>query len=150
MKISRSSPRFLAKTGGKGGKKFRLIVFHEAKGGKMKALNSKSWAMAWGSYLPAGNSALTQWGGGYGGWGMGPGMMGYWGMGYFGMFFMLAFWILVIVGLVFLVKWLFHASKGERGVFSTGTRALDILKERYAKGEISKEEFDRIRRDLIS
>jgi putative membrane protein len=63
---------------------------------------------------------------------------------------MLAFWILVIAGLVFLVRWLFHASRGDRAVSSTGTRALDILKERYAKGEITKEEFDRIRQDLIS
>ncbi|MGE5254126.1 MAG: SHOCT domain-containing protein [Planctomycetaceae bacterium] len=118
----------------------------------MKALNSKSWAMALGASLPAGNSALTQWGwgGGYGGWGMGPGMMGYWGMGWFGMIFMLAFWVLVIAGLVFLVRWLFHASRGDRGVSSTGTRALEILKERYAKGEITKEEFDRTRQDLVS
>jgi putative membrane protein len=146
MKVSRSASPFLVKLKG------ILFCFCEAKGGKMKGWNLKSWAMALGFPLPVGNSALTQWGGsgGYGGWGMGPGMMGYWGMGWFGMVFMLAFWILVIVGLVFLVKWLFHASKGERGVSSTGMRALDILKERYAKGEITKEEFDRIRRDLIS
>jgi putative membrane protein len=39
---------------------------------------------------------------------MGPGMMGEWGMGWFGGLFALIFWILVIVGLVFLIRWLIH------------------------------------------
>jgi putative membrane protein len=94
--------------------------------------------------------ALIQWGGGYGGWGTGPGMMGYWGIGWFGMIFMVVFWILVIVGLVFLVRWLVHASKADRGVSSASSRPLEILKERYARGEITKEEFDRIKHDLLS
>ena len=40
------------------------------------------------------------------GWQMGPGMMGSWGMGWFGGIFMIVFWILVIVGLIFMVRWL--------------------------------------------
>ena len=87
------------------------------------------------------------------GWHMGPGMMGDWGMGWFGMIFMLVFWGLVIVGLVLLVKWLYHATKGEKAdrspTGSSGSRALDILKERYARGEIDKAEFASKKRDLM-
>ena len=93
---------------------------------------------------------LSQWGGGYGGGGMGPGMMGGWGMGWFGSIFMLIFWVLVIIGLVFLIKWLIQTTKGEKDSTRTSSRALDILGERYARGEINKDEFEKIKRDLQS
>jgi putative membrane protein len=94
--------------------------------------------------------AFAQWGGGYGGGGMGPGMMGGWGMGWFGGIFMIVFWVLVIIGLVFLIKWLIQSTKGEKEVARVGSRALDILRERYAKGELDKEEFQRMKADLQS
>ena len=88
------------------------------------------------------------------GWHMGPGMMGDWGMGWFGMIFMIVFWVLVIVGLVFLIRWLFHAAGREKFNISTGgssgSRALDILKERYARGEIDKGEFESKKQDLLN
>jgi putative membrane protein len=91
--------------------------------------------------------ALAQMGG-YRDWHMGPGMMGGWGMGWwFGMIFMLLFWGLVIVGLVLLIKWLVQTTR-KGGVSNGGTRALDILKERYARGEINKEEFEDKKRVL--
>ncbi len=84
------------------------------------------------------------------GYGMGQGMMGGWGMGWFGMIFMLIFWVLVIVGLVLLVKWLIQTTKGDKDVVHSSSRALEILNERYAKGEIEKEEFEKVKRDLQS
>jgi putative membrane protein len=94
------------------------------------------------------NQALAQQQG-YGGWGMGPGMMGNWGMGGFGMIFMMVFWVLVIVGLVFLVKWLIQTTSSGKTNGSTGSKPIDILKERYARGEIDKAEFESMKKDLL-
>ncbi|MBW2122822.1 MAG: hypothetical protein JRH07_13405, partial [Deltaproteobacteria bacterium] len=74
--------------------------------------------------------ALAQWRG-YGGWGMGPGMMGWgYGMGWFGMILMAAFWIAVIVGIVFLIRWLVLSARGTSHTGSSGESPLEILKKR--------------------
>ena len=96
------------------------------------------------------DKVFAQGGGGYGGWHMGPGMMGGWGTGWFGMIFMIAFWVLVIAGLIFLIKWFVQATKGEKSGVRGGANALDILKERYARGEIGKDEFENMKRDVLS
>ena len=93
------------------------------------------------------NMALAQ-GGRYEDWHMGPGMMGYWGMGWFGGIFMIVFWILILVGLVFVIRWLVQATGKGAHSAQSGSRAMDILKERYARGEIDREEFEQRRRDL--
>jgi putative membrane protein len=77
---------------------------------------------------------MGDWGGGWG-----------WGMG-FGWIFMILFWALIILGIVALAKWLFSAS-GSRG---SDKRPLEILKERYARGEITREQYEQLRRDLES
>jgi putative membrane protein len=79
-------------------------------------------------------------------------MMMPWGMfgsgfGALGMLFMLVFWVLVIAGIVLLVKWLADPSR-QAGGAGAGESALDILKRRYARGEIDKNEFEVKRRDL--
>jgi putative membrane protein len=72
------------------------------------------------------------------GYWMGPRMMN-WGVGmwWFMPFVMLAFWIVVIVGMIFFIRWIVWSSKGRE--IKSEERPLDILKKRYAKGEISKE-----------
>lgn len=61
--------------------------------------------------------------------------------------FMWIFWILVIIGLVFLIKWLVQQSKP--GETKDSETPLEILQKRYAKGEINKEEFEQKRKDLL-
>ena len=76
--------------------------------------------------------------------------MWYWhqGMGWwmvFGGIWMLLFWG-AIIGLVI---WGISTLTGRRGSGVGAPRTpLDIAKERYAKGELSKEEFEQIRKDL--
>lgn len=74
-------------------------------------------------------------------------MMGGYGMGGFGFggIFMLLWWVLLIVGIVFLVKWMISSS-GAGG--QSGDKALDILKERYARGEIDEQEYRKKKQDL--
>jgi len=67
-----------------------------------------------------------------------------WGMG-FGWIFMVFFWALVILGIVYIVQAISRRA-GQSGREET---PLDILKKRYAKGEITKEEFERMKDDLL-
>ncbi|MFH1032549.1 MAG: SHOCT domain-containing protein [Chloroflexota bacterium] len=92
-------------------------------------------------------SIFGGWGGysGYGGYG---GMMGPWaggtGWGWFMPILMIVFWGLVIWAIVALVRGL-SSGGGSRQEES----ALDVLKKRYARGEISKEEYEAKKKDLL-
>lgn len=79
---------------------------------------------------------MMNWGNGFGGW---------WGP-FFGPFFMILFWALIIIGIVYLVKMLTGTAGQTEEKRET---PLDILKKRYAKGEIDKKEFDKKKKDLM-
>jgi putative membrane protein len=60
------------------------------------------------------------------------------GMGFgFGWIFMILFWLLVIMGIVYILKNMFSSR-----VLANNETAEDILKKRYAAGEITKSEFN--------
>lgn len=69
------------------------------------------------------------------------------GWGWFGPIMMILFWVLVILGIIYLVKAL---AVGRGGAPPREETAIDILKKRYARGEIDAEEFARRRKDLES
>jgi len=71
------------------------------------------------------------------GWGAGS-MIGWFGGGVM----MIVFWVLFIA----LIVWIVREVSGKNA--RSSSQALDILKERYAKGEIDKEEFDSKKKDL--
>jgi putative membrane protein len=75
---------------------------------------------------------------------MGYGMTGGFG---FGWIFMILWGVLIIVGIVALVKWM-SAPSAAGGHGGGESRALNILKERYARGEIDEQEFQKKKHDL--
>jgi putative membrane protein len=97
---------------------------------------------------------------GFGGFGMmGPGMMGGYGMmrGYgspygfannpIGGILSLVFWALIIAGVAVLVVWLVRSSRWTSRASSPDS-AVEILKSRYARGEITKDQFNEMKGDL--
>jgi len=56
------------------------------------------------------------------------------------------FWILIIVGVVLIIRWL--TERNGQGKTSPAESPLAILKTRYAKGEIDKETFETMKRDI--
>lgn len=79
----------------------------------------------------------------YGDWGYGQ-MMGF-GFG-FGWIFTIIFWVLIVWAIVAFVR----AISGKSGDWMKNEEdsAMKILKDRYAKGEIDKEEFEQKKKDI--
>jgi putative membrane protein len=65
-----------------------------------------------------------------------------------GMLFMLLVGVLTVVGIVFLGRWMLGQTTTPQRETSEDS-ALDILKKRYARGEINKEEYEEKKRDLL-
>lgn len=76
----------------------------------------------------------------YGYWGN---MMG-WRYGLNGWIFTVIFWILIILGVVALIR---HLGAPQEPV-RDGKTPMEILKERYARGEIDKKEYEEKKKDL--
>jgi putative membrane protein len=76
-----------------------------------------------------------------GGFGLGGGM-------FFGGILMLAFWVFILGGAVWFVVTLARGGQSALTTPTIGQTSLAILQARYAKGEITKEQFDQMRRDL--
>jgi putative membrane protein len=68
------------------------------------------------------------------------------GMMIFGFLLMILFW----GGIIALIVWAVRRSTGHRPNGLSVRSPLDIAKERYAKGEITKEQFEQIKKDLSS
>lgn len=66
-------------------------------------------------------------------------------MSWVGPIAMIVLWALVVTAMVFLIRYLARQSRSS----SNDSSALAILKERYAKGEINREEFEQKRKDLL-
>lgn len=77
-------------------------------------------------------------------------MMGQYGYGVgwmaAGWITMLLVWTLVIVGIVALVRWI--GAQGAPSPGGSAGTALEILKRRYASGEITKEQYESMKRDV--
>ena len=73
-------------------------------------------------------------------WEMHP--MWWWGgLGMMAMMFL--FWVIFIVGLIVAIRWLIGKGREQ----STDS-ALEILRQRYARGEINKDEYEARKKDL--
>jgi len=71
-----------------------------------------------------------------------------WGVGMLiGMGAFVLFWVLVLAGVALLIRWLWVQA---RPTAKAEESALEILKRRYARGEITREEFETTRRDLLA
>ncbi len=68
------------------------------------------------------------------------------GFGFFGPILMILWWAFVIYAIVVFLRWLADSGRGHHK--HRGNNALNLLKERYAKGEIEKKEFEEKKADL--
>ncbi len=106
-----------------------------------RRLTMKKMTLAWLTLTAWPASAMADpgdaWADGYGH------MMGGWGYGLFGPLMMLVYWGVIIALIVVVVRWL-SDNRGQAG----RKDAMDILRERFAAGEIDEEEFNRRKRAL--
>jgi len=81
---------------------------------------------------------------------MWPNMMGglFGGWSIVGMILMFIFWALLITGIILLIVWIVRRVSYPGRDLSRTDKAMEILKERYARGEINKEDFEKMKKDM--
>ncbi len=96
------------------------------------------------TFTPLVFGAISGWQ--YGGWGMmGPGMMG----GFSWMWLIPVFWMVFLGLIIWAIVASIRSSSESRGSdFSEADSALELLKKRYARGEIDKQEYEEKKKDL--
>ena len=76
-------------------------------------------------------------------------MMHGFGFGIGGLLLMVLFWIVLIAGAVWLIKMIFSGTSNRPGEDSgKNENAIDILNKRYARGELEREDYERMKADL--
>lgn len=87
--------------------------------------------------------------------GFGSGLGGFSGLGLIGMILNLVFTVGLIVGLVLLIAWLWrrvnpgaHGWAANQPPTATGASPREILQARYARGEITREQYKLMKQDL--
>ncbi len=80
-------------------------------------------------------------------------MMGYWlgGNGRIGIIINLVISVVLIIGVVFLIIWIVKRlsnNNSDRDLNNTTPFVIEIVKKRYTKGEITREEFQKLLVDL--
>jgi putative membrane protein len=82
-------------------------------------------------------------------WGYGPqsGMMSSWAYGGYGLFHMFV-WTIILVAVVLGAVWLVRSLTTTTGPHARRSGGLDVLEERYARGEINRDEYLQKRRDI--
>lgn len=70
------------------------------------------------------------------------------GWGWFGVgsIHMLLFWGLIILAIFVLIRWLSVTPSAPKS--STSRIAIEALRQRYARGELNHEEFDKVKREI--
>ena len=71
------------------------------------------------------------------------------GMGWGGMWFGWIFWLVIIGGIIWAVVTIVNNNnRKQQNYFPREEDALEILKKRYARGEINREQFEQMKKDL--
>jgi putative membrane protein len=112
-------------------------------------LSSAGEILFWRRHKSEMNGTITLFNGTFSPHGMSPWMWG-WGfsVGWLFLIIIAAFWIAVILAIIFLIRWLLiSTARKDRGPGAQDS-AFEILRMRYAKGEIDKEEFEGKKKDL--